>query len=89
MAHFRSCAVALAAAWLMASPNLMELMAVEFRTNAMLRFSEELLRSCYTTYHGGKMSKKFGSCLRSSGAVFDRRFYSVYVITQASIQPCS
>ena len=42
MARLRSCAGALASAWLTPRPGLAELTAVEFRTNALLRLSEDL-----------------------------------------------
>ena len=42
MACLRSCAGALASAWLTAGPGLAELTAVEFRTNALLRLGEDL-----------------------------------------------
>ena len=42
MARLKSCAGALASAWLTARPGLAELTAVEFRTNALLRLGEDL-----------------------------------------------
>ena len=42
MARLRSCAGALASAWLMAQPGLAELTAVEFRTNALIRLDDDL-----------------------------------------------
>ena len=42
MARLRSCAGALASGWLTARPGLAEHTAVEFRTNALLRFGKKL-----------------------------------------------